>query len=240
MKRTAVALLLCLISLTAVKTYFNLVDSTPGHKLDVSSLFDNKKPEPIRKPRLARGEKWVPHLHLDGEVNDDSRDKLINELDQVNKEGAYAIVLEINTPGGIIDDGFSMSRAIEQSKAPVQCVVDGDAASMGFYILQSCSTRMMTSRSLLMAHEPAMGGSFFGQPDIFRLIEIRLRKMWSAMVRHNTHRMKVTPQVMIEKTAHGQEWWMDCDEAKENGAVDFIVDSVESVIKLYQQAKHPA
>lgn len=240
MKRIALSLSMCLVLLFSVKGYFKTVDiATRKVNFSLQSLFGTNEVTQHRKPKLAPGQKWVPHLRLNGEVNEDSRAKLIAELDQVNKDGASVIVLEINTPGGIIDEGFEMTKAIENSKAPVQCIVDGMAASMGFYILQGCSTRIMTTRSLLMAHEPATGGGIGGQPDVFKTMWTRLTKLWEVMARFEVHRMKISAKELLEKTSHGQEWWIDCDEAKQIGAVDVVVDSVNDTIKLYEHGKKP-
>lgn len=166
------------------------------------------------------------HILFDGPVNAFSVGIFEADLDNHQKDDL--IIVEINTPGGEVMAGFDMARAIERSKPPVACVVDGMAASMGLYILQSCDIRVMTTRSLLMGHQPATQGG--GQPDDFEGGKEILTALNHSMAAHIVHKMKITRDEYEARIAHGHMWWMPSDEALSIGAIDLEVESVDLFI----------
>ncbi len=143
------------------------------------------------------------------------------QLAAANEAGASDVIVQIDTPGGSIAAGEEMAKAIERSPARVTCVVDGYAASMGLYILQSCQNRLMTKRSLLMGHEPATSVS--GQPDDLEGEAVRLRKRGHMLAAWVVHRMKISVAEYEALTAHGHMWWLTAEEALKVGAIDAVL-----------------
>lgn len=152
------------------------------------------------------------------------------ELAQAQAAGVDAIVLEIDTPGGEVAEGFTIVKAIEETRVPIVCVVDGQADSMGFYITQSCSVRVMTARSRLMTHEPSMGAEVSGHPIQWRNAFEHLKALADAMAVYESARMKISLEEFKKRIADGTDWWMGSVEAKSVGAVDCVVDRVRTVI----------
>lgn len=180
-------------------------------------------------------DRCVPKYRFSEGVSDRAAKKAVAWIEAANKAGADEILLEINTGGGSVPAGFEISRAIEDSNAPVTCVVDGEAASMGFYVLQSCEKRLMTRRSRLMAHEPSLTGMMGGNPNDWQSITDNIKATAETMAWWCWHRLKVSRKFYDEKTVGSKQWWVLVDEAKKIGAVD---DEVESVKLLHQQMLH--
>lgn len=65
-----------------------------------------------------------------------------------------ALTVRLNTPGGSIDEGIAIYNAIKRHDGPVTTVVDSIAASMGSYLLQAGSERVVAHNSMVMVHEP--------------------------------------------------------------------------------------
>lgn len=165
-------------------------------------------------------------IELRGEVNEEMAKDIIGKIKDANDEDVKKIVIRIHSGGGSVPDGFDIAQAIEDSKAPVTCVVDGEAASMAAYILESCSVRVMTKRSTLMFHEPALGGRMYGQPTYFQSIADWLKAMTDAMIEHCRARMiGVSFEFFKDKVRGGAMWWMAWRDAEKYGAVDKVVDS---------------
>jgi ATP-dependent protease ClpP protease subunit len=200
----------------------------------LSDLESGPLPRPsYRPPILKPGQHHVGAIKLQGEINPRSASEFINALEQINDAKAEFIVVEINSPGGRVDSGFLMSRAIEDSKVPVVCVVEGQADSMAFYLLQSCDVRMMTKRSLLMAHSPLVNDlTVSGSESRFKQIYDRLHALTEAMIQHYVHKSKCSVDVMRARCANGGEWWMNYQEALSLEMVDFIAPDMKSVIKV--------
>lgn len=200
------------------------------------SLGQSTMPESL----LATGDEfYVPKIVLDGPVDEMNMLLVITQIGMVTEAKADAIVLEINTPGGSIWDGFELVKVIENSKIPVICVVDNNALSMGFYILQSCNVRLMTKRSALMAHLPSVGGHIGGTAKEYENVSEGLRVTGEGLVYHMAHRMRISPEDMAAKLAGGVDWWMSYKDALIFGAVDDAVETVADVVGSYRHFMLP-
>lgn len=172
----------------------------------------------------------VSYIVFSADVDSTSVPAAIAAID--SSQTAKAIVIEINTDGGSVSDGFQLARAIERSAVPVYCVADMKALSMGFYLLQSCHKRFMTKRAVLMWHEPRMNAAPpVGVTKGYENYAARMRAMTTAMVEHVSARLKVKAGVAGAKIANGGEWWISWEEALEIGAVDGIVPNAESLVE---------
>jgi len=76
------------------------------------------------------------------------------ELLQIDSLGKKRIQVWINSPGGVITDGYSIYAAILKSKTPVDTYVAGAAASIAGVIFQAGRKRVMSDYSWLMYHDP--------------------------------------------------------------------------------------
>lgn len=238
-------LLALLRGLPALLAAASLAVGVPGHPKDqdLSELFKTYESTPAKppKPKVEKGRAYVAMVHLEAEIDEEVAGQVVREIGWANEDGASAVVLEINTPGGIVPNGFQIIRAIERSKAPVWCVVDGAAFSMGFAVLQSCHRRQMTKRSVLMAHEPWL----WGAPPTDDPVQNENRKnMMAATARalaeQMCSRMALPFQDCRHRFSDGKEWWFDWEEADRWGAVDEIVDRADvTAIQLGESYKKP-
>lgn len=202
--------------------------------------------EPLANPTptidtasISSSEALVPKITFDVGVDDDAVEATIALMNKSVEAGAKAVVIEFNTPGGSVDAGFKLAKAIEDSPIPVHCVVDGMAASMGFYLLQSCSTRTMTSRSTLMAHEPAIGtAKFYGQQVRWQNIAELLRTTASAANHHLCHRMAISFEDFSKRIDGGREWWFTSEEALKWKAVDVVISDVPTMLQELRTTGH--
>lgn len=192
--------------------------------LIVAGQTTDLKSEPEAKAEPVKSE----IIHVDGQINDDMVVPFVTALDEQIKTGS--VVIEINSPGGAVDAGFMMVKAIEAAPVPVVCIVDGEAASMAMYLLQACDVRVMTTRSILMIHSVAMYGRMGGGEDDWRGIADRMAAMNKAMFKHIARRSKVTPEYLELRCAGSKQWWLDSDEATEYKFVDLVVNKVEDVL----------
>lgn len=168
---------------------------------------------------LATAPAPAPHLQLQTEITAETVAPLVEALGSATGR----VVLEINSPGGEVDAGWTLARAIERSPAHVVCVVDGEADSMAAVVLQSCQERLMTERSVLMFHEP--GGAVRGQPRELENALRRMRLMTQQLVRHCARRMHMPWRRLARLIEGGRELWLGPDEALKMHAVDGVVDA---------------
>ncbi len=195
---------------------------TKSPKIEIASSVKEKllARNSTRKDVLVLGEL--------GDIDDDSVAIVIAELKEANALHPKKIVLPINSGGGSVPAGWELIKAIEASKAPVTCVVDGGmAASMAFATLQSCQERIVTHRASLMAHQMSLGGEMRGQPERWANVLRMMRAMEAALDWQCAHRLKITLDEYKRLIDSGKELWLTGDEAVAMGAADRIVDSYQ-------------
>ncbi len=188
---------------------------------------------PVVLPVQALPEKKaqsVAFIDFEVEVNESTASQAIAAIKTANEEGISDIVIRLDTPGGEVRAGMKMSKAMEASTSRVTCVVDGMAASMGMYLLQSCDVRIMTKQSMLMAHQPAIRSFRGGPSEDFGTIASYLSALNVALAEHIVARMNITSDELMAHIRGSQEWWFSWQDAVKYGAVDKVVDSIEDVL----------
>jgi ATP-dependent Clp protease protease subunit len=81
-----------------------------------------------------------------------------SELLQLDSMGKKRIQVWINSPGGVVTDGYNIYSTILKTKTPVDTYCIGCAASIAGVIFQAGRKRVMMDFSWLMYHNP-FGGS---------------------------------------------------------------------------------
>ncbi len=129
------------------------------------------------------------------------------------------IDLYINSGGGEIYSGNSIVDTMNFIKPDVNTLVTGIAASMAYVISISGVKRSCLKHSRLMQHQP-LGGTHGQSSDI----EIGTKQI--VLLRNELY------QIISERTGHpieevtehcNRDYWMTAKEAKDYGAIDYIV-----------------
>ncbi len=74
---------------------------------------------------------FVDKLVLDDTIQPVSADEVTRALDRANSDGASALLIEINTPGGLLDSMRDMVGGILRSRVPVIVYVGPSGARAG-------------------------------------------------------------------------------------------------------------
>jgi membrane-bound serine protease (ClpP class) len=108
----------------------------------------------------------VLRLHIDGTIQPIAAEEVSRAVDAASSRHAAALLIEIDTPGGLLDSTREIVAKIETSPAPVIIFVapsGARAASAGFFILESGDVAAMANGTNTgAAHPVTIGG---GQPD---------------------------------------------------------------------------
>jgi membrane-bound serine protease (ClpP class) len=110
-------------------------------------------PVPAPPPRVVVA-------RLDTIIHPVAADFVAKTLAHADESGAVAVVLEIDTPGGLLTSTRDITRAILQAKTPVVCWVapqGAQAASAGFFVLMSCDVAAMAPGTNTGAAHPVGG-----------------------------------------------------------------------------------
>ncbi len=157
----------------------------------------------------------TPQLYFNAEVDETSVEATVAWLDR----NPGPVVIVINSPGGSVFAGLELAHVI-QTRGEVTCRVDGMAASMALYLLESCERREMTPSSFLLGHEAS--GAVRGQPDElergFRFLKL-LSHCLAVFITQRTH---VSIADYEAATAHGGEYLLSASDALKAGFIDAI------------------
>ena len=173
----------------------------------------------------------VVQYRFHGPILDDSVAQFAAFMQAAEDAKIETVLIELDTPGGSTEAGYEMSRTIEAAKMRVVCVADGEVESMGFYVFESCNTRVMTKRSTLMAHQPRAI-----QPQGFVSIRDVQQEADSLMATSRTYGEQVIRRmhgITIEQylaKVDNREWYLGWKEAQAIGAVDRVYSGTPTMI----------
>lgn len=178
-----------------------------------------------------------PTVVLVGVITDASALRLDTAMVSDIFNGAQDVTLIINSPGGYVSGGFKIVGVMNGWDIPIHCIVDGDAKSMAFYILQNCTDRTATKKSSLMVHEPHATIVDGTRYELRKQADI-LDKLSKTMNESEAKRMGMTVQE-LEAKIENKDWDMSPDEALKAHAIDKIIDSVTIIDYKKLAAKLP-
>jgi membrane-bound serine protease (ClpP class) len=119
----------------------------------------------LAAPALAE-QPFVDKLVLSDTIQPVSAGQLDHALATANRDGAHALLVELDTPGGLLDSTRTMAGAILSSRVPVIVYVSpagARAGSAGFFLLESADVAAMAPGTNAGAAHPVL--EFGGQPD---------------------------------------------------------------------------
>ena len=112
-------------------------------------------PSPAQGQSSTEGS--VTRLQLDGVVDPFVSDYLVNGIAEAADQGAAAVLIEIDTPGGLLSSTREITEAILNARVPVLCYVapsGARAASAGSFVLLSCDIAAMAPSTNVGAATP--------------------------------------------------------------------------------------
>lgn len=159
--------------------------------------------------------------YLTSEVNSESVNKVIGDIQEFNNSGSGPIYLILDSPGGSVIDGARLITAMQASKSPIYAVDTGLAASMAFVILEHANQRLAVPRSVLMAHPASIGLMYQGELDkaVSRLSF--LKRFVDKMDYYIAARSGMTYEEF--KLRSNREFWIDSSDALKQHFLDGVV-----------------
>ena len=161
---------------------------------------------------------------VQGEIEDSMATSIVAQLLFLEaQDPTKEISMYINSPGGSVTAGLSITDTMNFIKAPVTTIVMGLAASMGTIIASSGEKghRFMLPNAEYLIHQP-MGGAAGGtQQTDMAIIAEQLTKTRAKLNRILANASGID----LETIAHDTErdYWMSAEETLEYGFIDGIL-----------------
>ena len=163
--------------------------------------------------------------------------KFLNEVKNVD-----LIRLHINSPGGTVQDGLSIIGAIRASKAPVDTIAAGIAASIAGIIFLHGRNRSMNDFAKIMIHAPSIPGEEDGRflNDREKEALAQIQDTLAIQLQNNSNKSKGDILALMDR-----EIWVNADLALTWGLIDEIINTARedktlagnSIAEIYNSAK---
>jgi membrane-bound serine protease (ClpP class) len=172
------------------------------------------------------GQPLVDKVEIRDTIQPISAGRLIRAIDAANRDHAAALLVEIDTPGGLLDSTRQMVGAILASKVPVIIYVNPAgtrAASAGFFILESADIAAMAPGTNTGAAHPVLEGS---TPD--PVMKMKMENDAAAFLRsYVTRRGR---NVQLAESAVRESKSFSADEALDQHLIDIIAPSENDLL----------
>jgi ATP-dependent protease ClpP protease subunit len=150
--------------------------------------------------------------------------------EQLRSITAKKIIVNINSPGGDLNDGLVIMEMLQQKKAEVVTNLQGFCASAATVIALAGDKRRMSINAFSLIHRVMFGVcGFFNQNTIRAMLpdmETIDKRLIKAYARAGNITEEEIGAIMDEGEGYGR--WMDADEALEYGFVTEIYDPADS------------
>jgi membrane-bound serine protease (ClpP class) len=180
-------------------------------------------------PSLAASERpRVLAIEFDNDVNPVTRDYVVEQLERANDDGYDAVVILLDTPGGLVDSMEDIVQAELASKVPVVVYVapaGAEASSAGAFIAQAADIVAMSPQTTMGSSTP-VGGGGEDLPDDLR--EKAVEKL-SAQLRGLARDHGRNPDVGERAVRYGDNW--NDTEALAQNIADVRASSLEGLLR---------
>jgi len=173
---------------------------------------------------LAAGgnaESRVIAVTVDGVVHPITLEILGNALDQAQQENAKAVLIRLNTPGGLLAATGEITESIVGSPVPVVTYVTpsgGRAASAGFFILQAGDVAAMSPGTRTGAASPVLMGQEMDEV-MRRKVENDASAALRSVVEKRGRNAELAEKTVLEAKAFTET------EALENNLIELVATS---------------
>jgi membrane-bound serine protease (ClpP class) len=171
----------------------------------------------------AQGGPQVLAVEFDNDVNPVTRDFVVDQLERADREGFDAVVILLDTPGGLVDSMEDIVQAELATKTPVVVYVSpagAEASSAGAFIAAAADMLAMAPQTTIGSSTP-VGGGGEDLPDDLR--EKAVEKL-SAQLRGLQREHGRNPDMGERAVRYGDNW--NDREALEEKIIDLRASSL--------------
>ena len=176
---------------------------------------------------IAAGSPRVLRIDVDQVIHPLTTEVIARGLEQASREGVDAVLIRLNTPGGLMNAMQEIIQKIVASPAPVITFVapsGGRAASAGFMILEAADVAVMApATSTGAAHPVLLGGSQL-DPVMKQKIENDAAASIRALAEKRGRNSQMAEKAVRESKAFTEK------EALANGLIDLVAQDEQALL----------
>jgi membrane-bound serine protease (ClpP class) len=177
----------------------------------------------LAPPVLAQETPTIVNLELDGVVDPFEASYLESNIERAAGENAAAVLITIDTPGGLDSSMRDIVKAILNSEVPVLCFVSPEgarAASAGAFILTACHVAAMAPGTNVGAASPVgVSGA---------ILQKKVMNDAVAYIRSLAERRDRNPDWAEGAVRDADS--VSAEEAEELNAIDFVANDIRDLL----------
>lgn len=170
----------------------------------------------------------IVHFRVEDTIQPASQRFIERVLDDAELRGAALVVMELDTPGGLLDSTREITSAITTSRVPVVVFVapgGARAASAGFFILLSADVAVMAPGTNTGAAHP-VGGQGENLPEDVR---DKVTNDASAMIKALAEQRGRNVERAIEAVEESSSF--TAEQALEDGLIDLVANDLDDLLE---------
>ena len=176
---------------------------------------------------IAAGPTTVEILTVDGTIVPVVADYIDRGISQAEENGATVCIIELNTPGGLLDSTERIVRRIMNANVPIVVYVSPKgawAASAGTFITLSANIAAMTPGTTIgAAHPVAAGGEEIPEDQMRKIVEFSAK--WMRTIAEERGRNMDEAELAVTESKS----FTDVD-ALEYDVIDLRAETLESLV----------
>ena len=183
----------------------------------------------------------VHRIIINGVINPAASEYIVSSIDRAENAQAELLVIQLDTPGGLMESMHKIVKAIQTSRVPVAVYVapsGSRAASAGVFLTYAAHIAAMApSTNIGSAHPVFGGGSPGGKPD-----SSSSETMMEKVINDAVAKIKG----MAKRRGRNMEWAeksiresanITAEEALELQVIDYIVPTLDSLLTVLDGKK---
>lgn len=169
----------------------------------------------------------VVRLRVEDTIQPASQSFIERGLEEAARRGAAVAIIELDTPGGLLDSTREITSAITESEVPVVVYVapgGAQATSAGFFILISADVAAMAPGTNTGAASPVQGQG----EDVGETMKAKVFSDASAMARSLAEARGRNVDLAVEAVVDARSF--TADEAVEAGLSDLVARNIDDLL----------
>ncbi|NDV93545.1 hypothetical protein D0T84_01260 [Dysgonomonas sp. 521] len=151
-------------------------------------------------------------------------------LDGFETKGYTEVTIRMHCYGGSVFEGNVMYNALQRTNLKVNIIIDGVAASMGFFMLPAIENVFIAENGFGMVHRPS--GYDDGDADAHLATAKLLRDMEGSFIKRVSERTNMTAEEIKAKWFDGKDHWLNADEMVQYGFAKKKLPATAKNIKI--------
>ena len=166
-------------------------------------------------------------IEIDGNIEPLTADRIARGIDAARSKGALLVVIQLDTPGGLLDSTRKIVEEILASDTPVAVFVGpagARAASAGTFITAAANFAVMAPGTTIGAASPVMSGGGDIPPTLSRKISADTSAFIRSVAQARDRNAEALESTVLKSAAYSAE------EALELGVIDLIAPDMNSML----------